>query len=250
MNVIKTLENTIENYFEKNKTLSKEELVFAIGNDFPTWSEGTIKVYLSKLKKAGRINNPSRGTYSIANKQTFNPEINQNLKKTFNKIQKEYPYVTFCIWNSSWLNDVMRHQPFKQYIVIEVEKEAAEQVFNSITGTSKNVFLNPDEEIFERYIANLDEVIIVKNLVSESPLIKINKIKIPTLEKLLVDMLIDKELFAAQQGELEFIFETAFDKYPINKLKMKRYALRRNREQEIERMLNSILAKNDLFAKN
>lgn len=240
----KTLENTIGNYFEKNKTLSKEELVLAISNDFPAWSVGTIKVYLSKLKKTGTINNPSRGTYSIANKQTFNPEINQNLKKFYNKVHKEFPFITICVWNTKWLNDLMRHQPFKNFTVVEIDKEAAEQVFNSISENTKNVYLNPDEGIFERYIStNAEEVIIVKNLVTESPTIKINKIEIPTLEKLLVDMLIDKDLFAAQQGELEFIYKTAFDKYPINKLKMKRYALRRNREQEIEKMLNSVLAK-------
>ncbi len=137
----------------------------------------------------------------------------------------------------------MLHQPFKQYSVIEVEKEAAEQVFNYLNENYKNVFLNPDNEIFELYISSLDEIIIVKNLISESPFEKINKINIPTLEKLLVDMLIDKELFAAQQGEIEFIFKTAFSKYALNKLQMKRYAMRRNREKKIENIINISLAK-------
>ena len=56
-------------------------------------------------------------------------------------------------------------------------------------------------------------------------------------------MLIDKELFAAQQGELGFIFKSAFDKYDINEAKMKRYAARRNRETELERIMNISLAK-------
>ena len=208
----KTLENRIDTYFERKKSLSKEELVLAIGNDFPNWTSNTVKVYLSKLKKEGIVNNPSRGTYTISDEKTFNPNIPQNLKKIADKIQKEYPYVISCVWNTNWLNDLMRHQPFKQYTVIEVEKEAAEQVFNYLNDNYKNVFLNPDSEIFELYISSLDEIIIVKNLISEAPFEKINKVTIPTLEKLLVDMLIDKELFAAQQGEIEFIFKTAFSK--------------------------------------
>lgn len=32
-------------------------------------SEGTITVYLSKLKKVGKINNPARGIYSITDKK-------------------------------------------------------------------------------------------------------------------------------------------------------------------------------------
>ena len=65
----------------------------------------------------------------------------------------------------------------------------------------------------------------------------------PTLEKILVDIIADEELFAAQQGELEFIFKSAFDKYNINESKMKRYASRRNRKTEIKNQTNIISAK-------
>lgn len=136
----------------------------------------------------------------------------------------------------------MRHQPFKNYTIIEVEKEAEEQIFNAVIEWSKNVYFNPNEEIFERYISsNLEEITIVKNLVTEAPIIKNNKIEIPTLEKILVDIIIDKELFAAQQGELNFIYKSAFKKYAINTAKMKRYAIRRNKENELKKIINSIL---------
>ena len=242
--MVKTLENTIQNYFETDSQLSREELLVSIRNDFPDLTENTITVYLSKFKKAGIINNPSRGIYSITNKQPFNPEINQNLKRMYNKIHKEFPFMKFCIWNTKWINDLMRHQPFKNYILIEIDKEAAEQVFNSLSENTKNIYLNPDEAIFERYIStNTEEVTIIKNLVTESPTTQINKIEIPSLEKLLVDMSIDKDLFAAQQGELDFIYNTAFKKHAVNTAKMKRYAMRRNREQEIENRINLVLAK-------
>lgn len=236
----KTIENTIESYFKSNTQLSREELGSLINRDFPELSEGTITVYLSKLKKAGKINNPARGIYSITDKQIFNPEINQNLKKLYNKIHKELPYIEICVWNTKWLSDLMRHQPFKNYTIIEVDKDASEQVFNTVNEFIKNVYINPDKEIFERYISsNTEEVIIIKNLVTESPTVKSNKIEIPSLEKLLVDIIIDKELFAAQQGELDFIYKSAFNKYAVNTAKMKRYAIRRNKENELERMINT-----------
>jgi c-di-AMP phosphodiesterase-like protein len=200
-------------------------------------------MYLSQLKKEGIVHNPSRGIYKLGSSEKFKPIITPSLKKMYNKIHRDYPYVSCCIWNTSWINDLMRHQPFKTYTVIEVDKEAAEQIFNSFNDNSKNVYLNPDEEIFDRYISYADEVIIVKNLISEAPIEKADKISIPTLEKLLVDMLIEDQLFAAQQGEIDFIFKTALDKYPINRLKMKRYAMRRNRESKLENIFNIILAK-------
>lgn len=238
----KTIEKTIQSYFKSLNQISREKLGNLIKKDFPELSEGTISVYLSKLKKAGIINNPERGVYSITDKEVFNPEIDQSLKKIYNKIHKEFPFVDICVWNTKWLNDFMRHQPFKYYTVIEVEKEADEQIFNAISEWNKNVYFNPDEEILERYISsNSEEVTIIKNLVTEAPTSKRNKIEIPTLEKILVDIIIDKELFAAQQGELDIIYSTAFKKYAINTAKMKRYAIRRNKESEVEKMISTVV---------
>jgi len=237
-----TLENRIITYFENGKSLTREKLLKAILTDFPDWKESTINVYLSKLKKNGIIKNPSRGVYSVENRTTFQPVIDINLKKTFNKIKKEFPFINFCVWNTKWLNDIMRHQPFKQYQIIEVEKDAAEQVFNVWNEKVKNVFLNPDTQIFERYINNTKDAIIIKYLVSEAPINNVNNVVIPALEKLLVDMLIDVDIFSAQQGEIEFIYNRAFSKYQINRNKMKRYALRRNRESKVEELINLTLA--------
>lgn len=237
----KTIENTIQSYFKSISQISREKLGNLIKIDFPELSEGTITVYLSKLKKAGIINNPERGVYSITDKEVFNPEINQNLKKTYTKIHKEFPFVNMCVWNTKWLNDLMRHQPFKYYTIIEVEKEAEEQIFNAVSEWNKNVYFNPDEEILERYISSSSEAVtIIKNLVTEAPTTQSNKIEIPTLEKVLVDIMIDKELFAAQQGELDFIYKSAFKKYAINTAKMKRYAIRRNKENELEKIINTV----------
>lgn len=238
-----TIEEQIKIYFENNKKISKENLTKAIKVDFPNWSQNTINTYLYQLKKRGIINNLSRGVYTLGDIETFTPQINDQLKKIAKQIQKNYPFISYCVWNSAWLNDFMRHQPFKNFTIVEVEKVAAEQVFNELTSSLSNVFINPDELFFDRYIANLDNVIVIKNLVTEAPIVENNKVFIPTLEKFLVDILIDTNLFAAQQGEIDFIFKSAYDKYDINESKMKRYAARRNRETEVEKMMNISLAK-------
>lgn len=238
-----TLEKHINRYFKGNERLSKQKLVEAIKKDFPDWADNTINMYLSKLKKKGIVNAPSRGIYEMHSHAPFQPNISIRLKRIFTKVKHEFPYITFCIWDTAWLSEFMRHQPFKHYVVIEVEKDASESVFNFLTESNKNVFFNPDEEIFNRYIHHQDEVLIVKNLVSEAPLLEKDKISIPALEKLLVDMLIDTDLFSAQQNEKEFMMRTVTEKYILNELKMRRYAVRRNREEEIDELLNMGLAK-------
>lgn len=237
------LQIKLANYFERNNNLSKADLARAILKDHPNWSASTINVYLSRLKKAGKISNPARGTYTLASAKEFHPVIKPALKRLYNKVHRDFPYINCCVWDSAWLNSLMRHQPFRHYTVIEVEKDAISQVFASISESSKNVFLNPDAAIFDNYISNIGEAIIIKPLVSEAPVEVEKQITIPALEKLLVDMLIDKDLFAAQQGELRDIYKSAFDKYSVNTARMKRYALRRNREQEVSGMINITSAK-------
>lgn len=237
------LEKHIGHYFKGGERLTKQKLASSIKKDFPDWSDNTINMYLSRLKSKKIIDTPSRGVYKLDSNTPFLPYISNWLKRIFNKVKREFPYTTFCVWDSAWLNDLMRHQPFKHYVVIEVEKDACESVFRFLAETMKNVFLNPDEEIFDHYINSLDNVFIVKNLISEAPLLEEQKIVIPALEKLLVDKLIDTALFSAQQNEKEFMIRSAMEKFTLNELKMRRYAIRRNREKEMDKLLNISLAK-------
>jgi hypothetical protein len=118
-----------------------------------------------------------------------------------------------------------------------------ESVFYTLKDLGKQVFIEPDTETFDLYISNSDDVIILKHLISEAPLQENGKVTIPAIEKLLVDMTIDVEIYAAQQSEIEFIYENVFEKYEINKNKMKRYAYRRNRQNEVINLTNLTLAK-------
>jgi len=131
----------------------------------------------------------------------------------------------------------MKHQPFHHYLVVEVEKVAAEAVFSFLNLSLKNVFLNPDEEIFDRYISNFEDVVIVKNLISEAPLLEVHQVYIPAIEKLIVDIKTDVNLFSAQHDEFEYIIKSISEMYIINKARMERYAKRRNKQSDIKKAL-------------
>jgi hypothetical protein len=113
----------IPDYFESRPTLSKEELADAIREDFPNWSDATINVRISELKKKDIVQNPSRGLYTIRQKASYVPEISSTLKRLYNSLNKDLPYATFCVWDSKWLNEFMRHQPFHYYTVTEGKKK-------------------------------------------------------------------------------------------------------------------------------
>jgi hypothetical protein len=235
----------IPDYFESRPTLSKEELADAIREDFPNWSDATINVRISELKKKDIVQNPSRGLYTIRQKASYVPEISSKLKRLYNSLNKDLPYATFCVWDSKWLNEFMRHQPFHYYTVTEVEKEVMESAFHALSGSYTGVFLDPDKEVFERYISKTENPVIIKQMVSESPTCTIKLVEVPKIEKLLVDMLIDTDLYGAQQNEIDFIYKSVLDKYCVNQVMMKRYAHRRNRENELTEILGKTLANNE-----
>lgn len=171
------------------------------------------------------------------------------MKKLANKIRRELPYVTLCVWNTKWLNTFMRHQPFKHFTVVEVERDAMEQVFRIINEMSDEGYMDPNTLVFDLYVSDAEKPIIIRPLVSEAPMEPKGKYAVPMLEKLLVDMLADPVLFAAQQGELRDIFANALSRYNVNYLKMKRYAVRRNRERELQEIMSITSAENPISAK-
>nr|WP_118194312.1 DUF6577 family protein [Pedobacter indicus] len=155
----------------------------------------TISWRIHDMKTKGNISHVSRGLYSLKSKTEFKPEISNIVNQINNKLIQEFPFIQFCLWESKWFNEFMVHQLFKNYIVVETEKEVMESVFNSFSDLDSMTYLNPDRDIFELYISSYDEVIIVKQLVSEAP-INVNDqgMHIASLEKLLVDILIERDL--------------------------------------------------------
>lgn len=238
-----TYDSEINQAFSKKEIITKDELEAFLQIFFPNAAKETISWRIHDMKSRGIISHVSRGLYSLKSKKKFEPEISNTVKQINNKIIQEFPFIQFCLWESKWFNEFMVHQLFKNYIVIETEKDVMESVFNAFSDSNSMIYLNPDHDIFELYISNYDEVIIVKQLVSEAPiLVNDTGVHIASLEKLLVDTLIEKDLFASQQNELDNIFKSAFERYSLNRNKLNRYARRRNRLVELEDAISKTLA--------
>ena len=238
-----TLDINIRALLSENQYLKTNEILGFLQKVYPNSAGSTLRWRLYDLKDRGVIKQVGRGIYSLNRKADYLPELTSVIKQLYKTVQKSFPYISFCVWDSYWFNEFMVHQAFKRYYIIEVEKDAIESVFYRLTEKNKNVFLNPQKEIFEKYIVSYDETIIVIPMISESPLLKVNQINIPSLEKLLVDCLVGDEIFATQQNDLEYIVQTIFERYNINPSKIKRYAARRNIKDKVEITLGKYSAK-------
>jgi hypothetical protein len=191
--------------------------------------------------QTGVLQRIGRGKFSLGKGKNFSPEITPQLKSIYNKIKKEFPYLNICIWNTSTLNEFMLHQPNRFYYLVEVEKEALESVFYFLRETKFAVFIEPSNDILDKYLPDNKEIIIVKTLVSEAPLLSVDMINTASIEKMLVDIFCDDVIFSAQQGaELRIIIAEAFTKYTLNQSKMIRYADRRGKKTAFSKFVNSI----------
>lgn len=197
-------------------------------------SDEAFRSRIYRLRKMGVLQQIGRGVYRIGEQVIFIPTITPTTKRIFTAIHKQFPYVNKSIWHTSTLNEFMLHQPFKFNLIIEVEKDAVESVFHYVKEKFNNVYLNPNAEIYQNYISGKTDSVIVKSMITESPVQKIYNVTTPTIEKILVDIYSDKIIYSAFQGnEMNNIFKRAVNKYTVNSSTLLRYALRRGKREEI-----------------
>lgn len=207
-----------------------------------TLKKTTVNWRIRQLVEKGVMQRIGRGTYKLGQQKEFAPLLSEDLKSIYGNLKEKFPFLDVCIWSTQWLVSWMLHIPFIHETIIEVEKGAEESVFYFLSSERENVFLNPKKDILEKYAKHATDIIIIKNLVTGSPLQNMDNVQIPTLEKILVDLLVDSELLSAYHGrDLESIFENAFRYNTINMDKLLRYAGRRGKKEFVEQKIKDIL---------
>jgi len=191
----------------------------------------TINWRIYTLVNKGIIQRIGRGKYKLGKQKEFTPIVSEENQFLYLKIKEEFPFLDISIWSIKWVAQWMLHIPHNYETIIEVEKGSEENVFYFLSNIRDNVFLNPSKDILDKYANRKENLIIVKNLITGAPLQKIEKVTIPSIEKILVDLIVDTELFTAYQGrDLDSIIENAFRYNTIKKDTLLRYANRRRKK--------------------
>lgn len=240
----KIIENKIIEVFKERSSFDRNELYDFYLELEPDLKESTFSWRIYDLKKKDIIKTIGRGLYVISYKSKYKPILTENALKIVRKINERFEDITFCIWENQWLNEFTQHQTSNQMIVVEVEKEFTESLYYFLNDSLQmDFFLNPDEKEIQFYISESSVPVVVKRLVTRAPISKLKdkKIVVPiaTLEKIMVDLFADENLFHFYQGsELTYIFERILDRYSINFTKLFSYAKRRKKEQEIKQFIS------------
>lgn len=231
----------IKTKFSNAECISTKEVYRFYQQEEPEIKRATVNWRIYELVQRGILQRIGKGKFVVGRSIPYVPEISSTEKRINNVIHKEFPFIKYCIWSTSKLNELLQHQISIQCTVVEAEREVLESVYHKLKDQIHQTFKKPSKEMVEEFISSQKNSVVIKTLISESPLQTIKNIPTSSLEKLLVDLYCDKNLFYFLQGnELVNVFRNAFDKYTINQSKLLRYADRRQKKIQIEKLIKSI----------
>ena len=202
----------------------------------------TLSWHLSNLCRQGKLRRIGRGIYTVNLFKTYQIKANAKSRSLYKALSAQFPYADFCVYGGGVIAPLLHDLAPNNTIYIETNREVTESVFNVLLPKYKGrIFLSPTKKIASTYIDFGRENIIVKPLVTESPLTLDGKVPVPTIEKLLVDTRVDADFYYLHGYENLEMLRTAITHYNVNQTRLLRYADRRNEKESILNDLKEIL---------
>lgn len=220
-----TVADQIIEYAEQHELFGVDEIIA----EYDGINRTTLLCMLSRLVREGELVRKTRGVYARRTpSSSFQVVLKEQERAICSLIRKSLPLISYCIYNGETLAPLQHHVFQNNATYIEVERDAVETVFHICKDSGFESYKSPSKEMTKDYIDLGKPVVIVKPLVTESPLTQNDGVMVPTLEKLLVDLCKDEDFFFLQGVEETYILENARSLYDINESRLKRYAKRRN----------------------
>ena len=206
----------------------------------------TIDWRIHELVRRGLLVNISRGRYAPAaaavHRRTYYPSLDPAERAVWRLLLKELSVPTGCLWSTAWANEFGLHQAARNFLVIEVPRDYIQAAFYALKDRHQNrVFLSPQPDVLAYYVAEVNRPLVVISFVSRAPVQQVDKVPVPRLEKLLVDLFSRPDLFPAFQGhELQIIFANARRRYLLDERTLLRYAQRRHKADDLRQFLRQV----------
>jgi len=195
------------------------------------------------MVKLGNIEKgSSRGFYrNVKDRRAeFIVRPSEELKILYEQLKTEFPILEIVVLDVHSIMRLMHHIPNVKISIIYVEKDGFSDVSDVLeTLTDKLVFRKPSRNDLV-HLAFGRDVIVVRPLVSQSPVETCEGVRYPKAEKILVDLLCDEEFYYLQGNETYEIYKTALEDYSINQKTLIRYAGRRSATEKVKQIIKTI----------
>lgn len=230
--------NNIIAYAENRPQFSVDDLISSVAKGI---ERNTLSWHLSNLCKLGKLRRIGRGLYSTQIKTAYHVKASKKVRSLYHSLHKDFPFADFCLYDGSLLTPLLHDLSPNSTIYVETNRDVMESVFNRLSEKYQGrLFLAPTKEMTSKYIDLSQENIIIKPLITESPLTEDNGVPMPTLEKILVDTRVDADFFYLHGYENLEMLRTAITHYDVNRTRLLRYADRRNEKENTIKDLKEI----------
>lgn len=231
----------IMTYAENRESFRFSDLLSYL-NSIITISKVTLSWHLREMVKDNILFKLGRGIYTSRQHQAscYTPRLRDKAIKLGKLIAGAFPFIKISVFDGQVLADFQHHISSNNLIYVEVEREAMESVFHWLKGEGYKAYLNPNKDFVYDNIDISKDAVIVKPLITESPLTEIRGISTPRIEKILVDILCDDDMDYLHGSEWHYILNHAMNTYSVNRSTLLRYASRRNAKDRIEKALENM----------
>ena len=215
-----------------------DEVVALVKKSEPNLDRKTIIWSVNELVKQNKATRVGRGVYLFAPKAAYNPKMTKQAAEVSKIIQGNFKYVTATISDTAWLSEFMSLQPFSSVTEVEVNEPAVEPLVSILRQKKLDAFSKKESDAAKKYAVSAQPIIVgkPKNTNSVTPYNK--AIRLAGLEKTLVDLVCDAEIYGQYQGaELENIYKNSTEKYAVNYSTVLQYAAKRGRKKQVEELL-------------
>ncbi len=207
-------------------TLVRKEFMPWFESAYPNGSVRSMDTELRQMVAAGMLERTGYGQFRLC------PDVKP-------------PYIPIVSPEMQTLysgSSFMQRVPSIDVLILETDRSAAEAVYDDVRELveGRTVLLRPTEKECRLYASGTPSLL-VRDLISEAPIIRVDGVTTASLEKILVDITIAPEFEFARGSELYTIFENADQVYHIGKKTLLRYAARRGRKEEIEKLIKSTM---------
>lgn len=219
---------------------TKDELTELLRLEFPDLTDATLTWRIHDLKTKGLLYSAGRGRYVIDPPAAFSTVPSSMSVRIVNRLRSDLPQTSICLSETNWLNSLLPDgttPPVVSFTLIELDRSQLNQAFGLLLDFSNKILLNPDETVVRNLVQLDTPAVILRALAKESPTIKQNGLTISSLEKLLVDAAVHRDLFAPYEPYLKSMITKAYDHYTLNIDRLRRYARRRDRLDELDTYL-------------
>lgn len=233
--------------FAENRESFRFAELLSYLNELFKISKVTLSWYLKELINDNLLFKLGRGIYTTHKVRTaeYVPRLRRRIVKIYKAINRRFPFTTISVLDGQIFADFQHHVSVNNVVYIEVDRDTMESVFHALKQDGYTAYLNPSKDFVYDNVDLSKDAVIVKPLISESPLIEANGVRTPRLEKILVDIYCDDDLDYLHGSEWNRIFDNAHSLYSINRSTMLRYASRRNSKPAIENAIQNLGTTND-----